>query len=423
MDNRRAVPYARNLSGEGHARFVGRQREAESDALFAGVLYGNRNRTWGVIQIDMNNVGSQQNVDFIGPRSMNEIERMLEAETENIRVLGPGGRPRGEYCVKNVDPAFFLPLPVDDDPDGIPIRVGDTMQFDQSSHAGQTRVVVGVTLIVFPFLASFLRILAPRQVAKANADEPYVVARGIELRPGTTVLGGRDSGFYDDYGFIVASRHVGGDPGRGEDWVYYVVAATDFEELESQWLLRRDISFPTAGPKAVVDLPIASDLTIDSLLATGEREFLTYVASHPATLEKLTPEQFERLMVSIYKNLGFDTEPIGAWNQADGGVDVIAVAKTKGGTDFRMAIQCKASKRKVSAKPIRELAGVLDTFHAHQGVVATTSIFTPNAVREVEGTLWKIKLQDRNSILRRLFAVVRPELQKFVDRLDEGAAN
>jgi len=70
MDNRRAVPYARNLSGEGHARFVGRQREAESDALFAGVLYGNRNRTWGVIQIDMNNVGSQQNVDFIGPRSM-----------------------------------------------------------------------------------------------------------------------------------------------------------------------------------------------------------------------------------------------------------------------------------------------------------------------------------------------------------------
>ena len=139
------------------------------------------------------------------------------------------------------------------------------------------------------------------------------------------------------------------------------------------------------------------------------------MAKHPDAVGKLSGEQFESVMIAIYRNLGFDVESVGRWNQADGGVDIIAITRTEASTDFRIAIQCKASKNKISAKPIRELAGVLDKFKAHQGIVATTSQFTGPARVETEGHMWKMTLQDRDAIVRRLMAIVRPELKDFID--------
>ena len=44
------------------------------DALFAGVLYGNRSRVWGVIQIDINNVRRQRD---LSKRGENECVSVL----------------------------------------------------------------------------------------------------------------------------------------------------------------------------------------------------------------------------------------------------------------------------------------------------------------------------------------------------------
>ncbi len=120
-------------------------------------------------------------------------------------------------------------------------------------------------------------------------------------------------------------------------------------------------------------------------------------------------------MKNIYEALGFDAAPIGAWNQADGGVDIIALAKTDAGTPMRLAIQCKASRNRITARPIRELAGVLDKFKAHQGIVATTSKFTRDALDEAEGHFWKVSLQDRDDIYRRMLAIVRPDLKQYIN--------
>jgi hypothetical protein len=320
--------------------------------------------------------------------------------------------------VHDVDPVFVLPLAAGEKSSDIHLDKGDTIWLAAPRSRGEERLVVGVTIEVAPFVSEHLRIIAPKQVRTPIPDEPYPVFDSIQLRPGTTVLGGRGSGFYDDYGFIVGAQHIGGDPDKFEDWAFYIVAAISFRGLDGQWLLLNDINGAVSGPKAVADLSPPTDKAIDDLLAVGEKELMSFLLSHPDMLAALSPRQFERLALSIYRNLGFDAESVGAWNQADGGVDIVAVSKTAAATDFRLAIQCKASSRKVSARPIRELAGVLNTFHADQGVVATTSTFTQKARREAEGTLWKVKLQDRNAILRRLMAIVRPDLKEFVDRLD-----
>ena len=337
------------------------------------------------------------------------------SEKQEINVYAADGNLIGKYQVINEDPFFFLPLSSGQNPADIPIYSGGTIELSTSKFQ-KRRSIIGVT-VEASLIYCVLRLIAPRQITKPNPDEPFLVQDGIQLRPGTTIIGGRDSGFYDDYGFIVGAKHVGGDPNKDEDWVYYVVANSDFNDLAAQWILIRNVGFPKTGPSSVVDIPDVQNDTMSSLIDVGEKELISYFVEHPNALDSITPRQFEQLMAAIYKNLGFVTEPIGAWNQADGGVDIIAISKTDAAIEYRLAIQCKASKNKISASPIRELAGVLDSFRSHQGVVATTSRFTAAAKKEVEGSLWKVTLQDRDAIYRRMLAIMRPDIKNFVDRL------
>lgn len=334
---------------------------------------------------------------------------------QEVNVYDEDGNLVGTYHVFEEEHFFFLPLQSGKTPADYPIYSGYTIELSVSNSKEQ-RSIVGVT-IDDCFAYCGLRIIAPKQISKPNPDKQFYVRDGIQLRPGTTIIGGRDTGFYDDYGFIIGAKHVGGDPQKFEDWAYYVVANSNFDELAAQWILLENIGFPTAGPSSVVDIPDSQSDTISSLIDAGEKELISYFVAHPNDLDFITPQQFEQLMAAIYKNLGFISEPIGAWNQADGGVDIIAVSKTDAATEYRLAIQCKATKNKIAARPIRELAGVLDSFRAHQGVVATTSRFTAEAKKEAEGSLWKVTLQDRDSIYRRMLAVMRPDIKEFIDHL------
>lgn len=132
-------------------------------------------------------------------------------------------------------------------------------------------------------------------------------------------------------------------------------------------------------------------------------ELVAYLSKRPDALSDLHPGTFENIVAEIFRHEGFTTERITGWNQADGGVDLIAVRQLSPGYDLRVAVQCKIIRgRRLSAEPIRALLGVLDRFRAHAGVVATTGLFTEQAIEETNIDLWHISLRDYNDILASL---------------------
>jgi cold shock CspA family protein len=133
-------------------------------------------------------------------------------------------------------------------------------------------------------------------------------------------------------------------------------------------------------------------------------ELVQQLKKHPEVLGNLHPGTFENVIAEIFRHEGFDTERISGWNEPDGGVDLIAVRHLSPGVDYRLAVQCKrwAQSRRLSAEPIRMLAGVLDRFRAHAGVVATTGFFSRDAEEEMTSYLWRISLRDYNDILASL---------------------
>jgi len=334
---------------------------------------------------------------------------------ETLVLEDPTGITRAEVAVFNQDPWFVVPIASTEEYERVQVDRDWTIIWKDTN---ERRPVVSVA-VEHTFISVALKILAPRLVEPANSEAPYVKFAAlddmtgekepVELRPGTMFLGGRGSGFYDDFGLIIEARHIGGSPDRFEDWAYYVLGPSDFDRLVPQWILLDHIHSPVAGPAFLRGFAMALDADVEALLANGERELFEYFTVHRDKLSDISPDQFERLVDAIYRNLGFVTERVGAWNQADGGVDIIALSKTTAGTPFRAAIQCKASQNKISARPIRELAGVLDTVKAHQGIVATTSKFTAAAKAEAEGHLWKMSLQDADALYKRIVAILLPD--------------
>jgi len=125
----------------------------------------------------------------------------------------------------------------------------------------------------------------------------------------------------------LATEHIGGSLQKFEDWAYYVIGRSNFGQLAPQWILLDDIGGPVSPPASILDLNFKTSKKIDQLLADGERELFEYFLHNPKLLEQLRPKQFEQLVAAVYRNSGFAVEPIGAWNQEDGGVDILATSK------------------------------------------------------------------------------------------------
>jgi hypothetical protein len=323
---------------------------------------------------------------------------------EEVIIEDIKGKLLGKYEVFNNDPFFYLSNIKMNELYKLPIIEGNILVCN-NNRAINRRTIIGVT-IESSIFDTGLDILAPQQINNI-VDKQYIIDRSgkneVVLRPGAQIIGGRGTGFYDDYGLIIEAKYTGGDPEKFEDWAYRVMAQSDFDIFTTQWILLDNIVSGVSDPISITEFKLTPDTSIDKLLDSGEKELCEYYLDNPNKFDDLSPKQFEQLMLAIYKNLGFITEPIGAWNQADGGVDIIAVSKSgSSSTEFRIAIQCKVSKNKITARPIRELAGVLDEFHAHKGIVVTTSKFTTSAKKEAQGHFWRISLEDRDKIYKHM---------------------
>lgn len=143
---------------------------------------------------------------------------------------------------------------------------------------------------------------------------------------------------------------------------------------------------------------------IISALQDCTDELTSYLREHPEALYEIHPGTFENVVAAILGNEGFEVERISSWNEPDGGLDLLAIKYVSPKERVRFAVQCKrwARDRRVSAEPIRSLAGVLDRFRAHAGVIATTSFFSEPAKCEAQAHLWRIGLRDFDSILEGL---------------------
>ena len=146
-------------------------------------------------------------------------------------------------------------------------------------------------------------------------------------------------------------------------------------------------------------------------LVEVDDELLAFIHDHPETLRDLSDKAFEDLMGSVFRNQEFDVERLGAVYTADGGIDLIAISKSIAIGEFRIAVQCKTVGRRsrrqtISARPIRELHGVLDRFRAHKGLLATTGTFTADAWLEKEQHFFRVSLEDRDALLKRIHSLL-----------------
>jgi SNF2 family DNA or RNA helicase len=111
--------------------------------------------------------------------------------------------------------------------------------------------------------------------------------------------------------------------------------------------------------------------------------------SGDGTLDRLlamAPQDFEAAVALLYEELGFGTRVTPP--SRDGGVDIVASRSTTGGGSEKYAIQCKRydRQRNVGSPEVRELLGFLARDRSFtKGVLVTTSDFTPDCRKFVEG--------------------------------------
>lgn|GEM_PF-1525996 len=256
----------------------------------------------------------------------------------------------------------------------------------------------------------------PRSVMrKGVAERSYVSFIEVELRPGTWIVTGRNARglSYDWEAVIVNAWETGGDPDKFEDWEYEILMPPALNDSHRDWygpyaISLDGVGFALRAPEPLIQLPQPlRELVIASypIIQALDNELLAYSLSHADALERISPNQLEELAVGICRNHGFHVERFGRWHQADSDVDLLAVQRTFSAGTLRLATQCKHSRNKVSAEPIRSLMGVLDHYNAHKGVVMTSSTFTKDAVVEGRSYFWRIELKDRAAIMEALQSI------------------
>jgi cold shock protein len=186
---------------------------------------------------------------------------------------------------------------------------------------------------------------------------------------------------------------------RVGDMVTFDVKLASREESIARLLQKNHFLLPyreqsIVSPNSFDELEFGKKATSDLILRLNQ---------NPLHLHQFSARQFEELVAELYAVDGYDVELIGSWNQADGGVDIMAVKRDVGTHHYRMAIQCKryGTQHRISAAPIRALAGVLDRFKAHAGALVTTSDFTEPASREAS-YYWRIDLVNYLGIVEHL---------------------
>lgn len=109
-------------------------------------------------------------------------------------------------------------------------------------------------------------------------------------------------------------------------------------------------------------------------------------------IEDMDGKEFEELLISQFKKLGFKTTrtPI----TGDYGADIIVETEN----ETKIVIQCKRYKSKVNLKAVQEVVGALGHFQGDIGIVITNNGFLNSAIKLAESN--DIELWDSSKLMR-----------------------
>lgn len=113
-------------------------------------------------------------------------------------------------------------------------------------------------------------------------------------------------------------------------------------------------------------------------------------------IQEIEWKRFELLCGEYFRVLGKRVETLD--HGADGGID--ARVYKDNSTELEFAIQCKAWKKQVGVKEVRELYGVMAHESAGKGIFITSSIFTTEAIKFANDHATKLFLIDGEKLLR-----------------------
>lgn len=174
-----------------------------------------------------------------------------------------------------------------------------------------------------------------------------------------------------------------------------LLAETDFEDFFVQ------IDEPENAEELLTSQNLVDSYEHSKIIRLGitgvTDELLAYFAKHPHRLREMDPDDFEKLMASVFRNQGFDVTKTP--KVKDGGFDLMLVRKGDAG-DLMTLVECKryAENNRVGVEIVRGLYGVVEANKASTGLIATTSFFTKGAVQFREQVPYRMKLADFNAM-------------------------
>ncbi len=130
-----------------------------------------------------------------------------------------------------------------------------------------------------------------------------------------------------------------------------------------------------------------------------DQEIIRYLTKHPDNIHSLAPDTFERIIADIMNSFGFEVEL--TQQTRDGGREIIAVGTDRFGIRTNYIVECKryAPNNPVRVELVRSLYGVKQQNQADHAILATTSYFTPDAIKFSESpNVWNLHLKDFNEI-------------------------
>ena len=138
------------------------------------------------------------------------------------------------------------------------------------------------------------------------------------------------------------------------------------------------------------------------LFAEPVLRIIDRITQDQTLLKQLSPREFEEFCLELLNREGWEGRFLSAWNQKDGGIDIVAMRRLGGGLQTSIAVQCKHTSRRVDARPIREISSVRSRVGAHIGVVMTTSTFTKDALEEAQSHYFDVSLRDYQNLINSL---------------------
>jgi len=157
-------------------------------------------------------------------------------------------------------------------------------------------------------------------------------------------------------------------------------------------------------------VPKTSTATIEPAAQAEETE-----ARSPIDLETTAKDQISKLMLAKFKGQGL-AALVKALLEAQGytvfmppegpdkGVDLLAAPGTLGFGSPRICVQVKATDAPVDRPVLDQLIGVMQNFHAQQGLLVSWSGFKQSVEKERGAQFFRVRLWNREDILNGIFA-------------------